>query len=168
MKLFHSLSRLTSYKLSIHLNQEYDLQTFAVRHNSRLCLWYIHYYGDEQDQFELVRVGHACVLFTQIGTAGGYGEEQDKEINLGLFRISLFLNELHSGRNYSSSVPPQPLLAQSSEDQIEEEGGIEEVEAQLFNKRQQYGDKIKYCAGRAKASTLNNYIKWSSIRPRWV
>ncbi|KAA6322450.1 MAG: hypothetical protein EZS28_054434 [Streblomastix strix] len=106
-----------------------------IRCNSRWCLYWIQQFGDEQDQSELVNNGYGRVTSISFCTAGGKGEEQDKEISDGLYYISRFIRELHLGRNndYQPSFQPLPLLARRSEEQIEEEGANEEIEAQLNN-----------------------------------
>ncbi|KAA6363045.1 MAG: hypothetical protein EZS28_041428, partial [Streblomastix strix] len=98
------------------------------RHSSRGCLWHIQLYGDVSAYTELVNARYARVFVIAIGTASGSGEEQDDEIKDGLSYISIFLKCLHQGM---ISFPPQPLLARSSIEQIEEQGGNEEIESQL-------------------------------------
>ncbi|KAA6390742.1 MAG: hypothetical protein EZS28_013734 [Streblomastix strix] len=131
-KLLHSLSILTIYKINGQGDQKFDKQTFEVRRSSRYCLWNIHLWSDEYVQSELVRIRYANILAIAISTAGGSGEEQDLEIMNGLSHIYQFLAILHNGSNYPLFLP-LPLLAHSSKEQIEEEGGNEEVEAQLIN-----------------------------------
>ncbi|KAA6394237.1 MAG: hypothetical protein EZS28_010234, partial [Streblomastix strix] len=103
-----------------------------------------------------------------ISTAGGSGEEQDSEIYNGLNHIFMFLKELHRGRNniYQTSFPILPLLAQKSVEQIEEEGGIEEIESQLINEENYYCN-INDHTKQTKGLLLNNFIHWSNKKPRW-
>ncbi|KAA6377854.1 MAG: hypothetical protein EZS28_026620 [Streblomastix strix] len=131
-----------------------------VRSSSRWCLWRIQQYGDEQVQSELVNNEYGRVTSITLCTAGGKGEEQDKEINDGLDRINNFLRELHEGKNdfYQLSFQPLPLLARRTEEQIEEEGANEEVEAQMNNNG--YYGGIKCRANQANAETLNRFINW--------
>ncbi|KAA6388983.1 MAG: hypothetical protein EZS28_015491 [Streblomastix strix] len=91
-------------------------------------------------------------------TAGGIGEEQDMEILNGLHNISWFLRELHQGRHYfgQPSFQALPLLARRTEEQIEEEGANEEIEAQMSNVG--YYVNIKDFAKGYKAATLNQFI----------
>ncbi|KAA6358307.1 MAG: hypothetical protein EZS28_046165, partial [Streblomastix strix] len=107
---------------------------------------------------KLLDVGYARVLAITIGTAGGSGDENDEDIWKGLSHIYWFLRYLHEGKIYiwKPFVQPLPLHVRMSEEQMEEEGGIEEIEAQRNNK----GDSgsIKYEANRAKAATLNHFI----------
>ncbi|KAA6355539.1 MAG: hypothetical protein EZS28_048934 [Streblomastix strix] len=91
-------------------------------------------------------------------TAGGVGEEQNAEISYGLKRISRFLRQLHEGRTYGqSSFQPLPLLARRTEEQIEDEGANEEIEAQMNNKG--IRGYIKNWATWAKSETLNHFIR---------
>ncbi|KAA6397090.1 MAG: hypothetical protein EZS28_007380 [Streblomastix strix] len=158
----HSLCPLSSYKLNIHFSQENDLQTLQVRHNSRECLLRIQLFGDLSAHSELVNARYARVLVIAISTAGGTGEEQYGEIYDGLSRISDFLRVLNKG---TYSFPPQPLLAHISNEQIEEEGGNEEVEAQLINKWDY--DGIKIWANEAKRGILNYFIEQGNTKPNW-
>ncbi|KAA6400481.1 MAG: hypothetical protein EZS28_003997 [Streblomastix strix] len=90
-------------------------------------------------------------------TAGGVGEKQDQEILNGLIHINHFLRKLHKGRNYyQPCFQSLPLLARSTEEQIEEEGANEELEDQMNNNGQT--DDFMTWANRAKAETLNHFI----------
>ncbi|KAA6375343.1 MAG: hypothetical protein EZS28_029130, partial [Streblomastix strix] len=162
-KALHSLCTLTCYKINIHFSQENDQQTFAVRHSSRRCLWQIQYYGDASVHSELVNARYARVLVIAISTASGSGEEQDEEIWSGLTSISKFLRDIHQGKQ--NSFPPQPLLVRRSDEQIEEEGGNEEIDSQLINKGNFFGCNIKDEANRAKGRILNYFIEWGNPRP---
>ncbi|KAA6362311.1 MAG: hypothetical protein EZS28_042162 [Streblomastix strix] len=112
---------------------------------------------------QLVNANYVGVLAIAISTASGSGEEQDDEINHGLGQISYFIRCLNQGRNYNATFPPQPLLARRSDEQIEEEGGNEEIESQLINKEDRCN--IKTDAHRAKIAILNYFIKQGNTRP---
>ncbi|KAA6379824.1 MAG: hypothetical protein EZS28_024649 [Streblomastix strix] len=158
-KLLKSITTLSLYKIGIHIGQELDQMRLKVRSFSRECLYWIQVWGDEQDQSELVNKRYGRVTSISICTAGGQGEEQDKEIFQGLRSIYLFLYELHEGRNndYKPSFQPLPLLARRTEEQIEEEGADEELEAQMKNNG--LDDDIKNWANRVKAVVLNRFIR---------
>ncbi|KAA6366950.1 MAG: hypothetical protein EZS28_037523 [Streblomastix strix] len=96
-------------------------------------------------------------------TAGGIGEEQDWEIFMVLNHFSDFLRELHKGRYYRQPFfQPLPLLARRTEEQMEEEGANEELEALMNNKG--YYENIKQYANLAKTlSTIISYIYSQSI-----
>ncbi|KAA6358962.1 MAG: hypothetical protein EZS28_045511 [Streblomastix strix] len=128
-----------------------------IRCNSRLCLYWIQVWGDEQDQSELVNQGYGKVMSISICTAGGQGEEQDAEIWKGLQYIFYFLRALHYGKTYQPSFQPLPLLARNTEEQMEEEGANEEIEAQMNNNGM--NGAIKYWANETKAMTLNRFIR---------
>ncbi|KAA6364820.1 MAG: hypothetical protein EZS28_039653, partial [Streblomastix strix] len=102
------------------------------------------------------------MLVITISTASGSGEEQDGEIFQGLYCISKFLKYLHQG-NYS--FPPQPLLVRRSDEQIEEEGGNEEIESQIINEGNFFGCNIKDEANEAKGWILNYFIDQGNQRP---
>ncbi|KAA6391462.1 MAG: hypothetical protein EZS28_013013 [Streblomastix strix] len=155
-KLLQSLIALVTFRLGTHLRKEMDLLRLEVRHQSRQCLWNIHFYGDEYVQSELVIIGYGRVMSISFSTAGGIGDEKDEEISYGLYRISRFLSELHEGRNWQPSFQPLPLLVRMSLEQIEDEGANEELEAQINNKG--VNGRIKGWANDAKAVTLNRFI----------
>ncbi|KAA6373574.1 MAG: hypothetical protein EZS28_030900 [Streblomastix strix] len=157
--LLRPLASLTIFKLNNHSNQEVDRLRFNVRQESRWCLSRFHYNGDAQDFADLVNVQYGKVTCISLSTAGGIGEEKNEDIYIGLENICNFLREQHEGRNSSwlPSFQPLPLLVRMTEEQIEEEGAIEEVEAQMKNKG--YYD-IKYYANWVKAETLNHFIQW--------
>ncbi|KAA6311177.1 MAG: hypothetical protein EZS28_056177, partial [Streblomastix strix] len=97
-KLLRSLIALVTFRLGTHLREQTDLLRLNVRRQSRLCLDWIRVYGDAQVQSELVRQGYGRVMSITFSTAGGVGEEQDEEINVGLGDIYYFLIDLHEGR----------------------------------------------------------------------
>ncbi|KAA6372663.1 MAG: hypothetical protein EZS28_031812 [Streblomastix strix] len=156
--LLQSITLLTIFKLGNHSNQEIDRLRLNVRCYSRQCLSWIQYTGDEQDIADLVNVGYGKVTCISFSTAGGIGEEEDEEIYIRLNRISDFLREQHEWRNNSwqPSFQPLPFLARRTEEQIEEEGANEEVEAQMINNG--YNGTIKDTANSTKAETLNHFI----------
>ncbi|KAA6360437.1 MAG: hypothetical protein EZS28_044036 [Streblomastix strix] len=157
--LLRPLASLTIFKLNNHSNQEVDWLRFNVRSNSRWCLRWIQHSGDAQEFADLVNVQYGKVFCISFSTAGGIGEEQDLEIYNGLIRISDFLREQHNGRNWQPSLQPLPLLARITEEQIEEEGANEEIEAQMINVGLVLGYfAVKIQAKMAKAETLNRFI----------
>ncbi|KAA6393119.1 MAG: hypothetical protein EZS28_011358 [Streblomastix strix] len=155
-KIIHSLSVLSLYKLGTHLKEEEDGQRKDVRHWSRYCLWIIQFYGNEQDQTELFKIGYGRVISIAFCTAGGVGEEEDAEIFNGLFYFSRFLRQLHEGRARQPSLQQLPLLVRRTEEQMEEEGSNEELQAQI--KINRYYGYIKKEANLAKAVILNHFI----------
>ncbi|KAA6333537.1 MAG: hypothetical protein EZS28_053158, partial [Streblomastix strix] len=155
--LLRPLASLTIFKLGNHSNQEVDRLRLNVRYNSRYCLRLIQYYGDAQDFADLVNVQYGKVICISISTAGGIGEEQDKEIYNGLNDIYQILRVQYEGRNYQPSFQLLPQLARMTEEQIEEEGAIEEMEAQMNNYGNQYCNIMTQAKG-AKVETLNHFI----------
>ncbi|KAA6375546.1 MAG: hypothetical protein EZS28_028928 [Streblomastix strix] len=157
-KLLQSLSTLVTFRLGTHIDLYVDNQRLKVRGWSRECLSWIRYFGDEQDQSDLVNQGYGRVMSISFCTAGGKGEEQDEEIWNGLEYITWFLRELHEGRTFRQpSFQPLPLLARRTEVQIEEEGASEELEAQMNNNG--LDGNIKSNAKLAKAMILNRFIR---------
>ncbi|KAA6359532.1 MAG: hypothetical protein EZS28_044941 [Streblomastix strix] len=134
-KLLKSITTLSLYKIDVHIGQELDQMRLEIRCNSRWCLYWIQVWGDEQVQSELVNKRYGRVTSISICTAGGKGEEQDQEIYNGLKYIFSFLRELHAGRNndWKPFFQPLPLLARRTEEQMEEEGAREEIDAQMNN-----------------------------------
>ncbi|KAA6365700.1 MAG: hypothetical protein EZS28_038773, partial [Streblomastix strix] len=127
------------------------------------CLDSIHSQGDEQVQVELVTNGYPRVLVMDINTAGGNEQEQDREIWEGLYNIIRFIREFLEGRQINpyypcTSFPPQPDLFKSCLEQFEDEGGNEEIEAQLVNKAIGEYDDIHNNSNLAKRRILNIFI----------
>ncbi|KAA6354115.1 MAG: hypothetical protein EZS28_050358, partial [Streblomastix strix] len=87
--------------IGTHFNQELDLQAFALRSSSIKCLWYIQSWGDVSTHSELINVGYARVFVIAISTAGGSGEEQDREIKDVLDNIFDFFSNLNQGNDYN-------------------------------------------------------------------
>ncbi|KAA6357198.1 MAG: hypothetical protein EZS28_047275 [Streblomastix strix] len=122
--------------------------------------------SDAFAQVELANVGYGRVLTISISTAGGTEEQGDQEIYLGLNYTLNFIKDFHQGRIYSFT--PQHQLAQRVEEQIEAEGGCEEIDSQLINKGNgHYGGYIKDNANWAKGMILNVFIDKSNSMPFW-
>lgn len=69
-----------------------------------------------------------------ISICGGHGEDNDTELNSTLLDLVHFISELRLGRESQNSYfSPQPFLLKEIEEQIEEESGLEEIEAQMVN-----------------------------------
>ncbi|KAA6387762.1 MAG: hypothetical protein EZS28_016708 [Streblomastix strix] len=102
------------------------------------------------------------VFVIAISTASGSGEEQDNEIWNGLSNISEFIRCLNNEKQLS--FPPQLLLAHRSDEQLEEEGGNEEIDSQLINKGHQYCN-IKDSANYTKGRILNYFIEQGNPKP---
>ncbi|KAA6373728.1 MAG: hypothetical protein EZS28_030746 [Streblomastix strix] len=156
-KLLKSITTLSLYKIGIHIGQELDQMRFEIRSWSTDCLSWIRYLGDEQDQSELVNNGYGRVTSISFSTAGGKGEEQDDEISNQLCRIYHFLRALHYGNTYQPYFQPLPLLVRNTEEQMEEEGADEELDAQMNNNKNRWS--IRNWANRAKTMTLNCFIR---------
>ncbi|KAA6364140.1 MAG: hypothetical protein EZS28_040333 [Streblomastix strix] len=159
--LLRPLNQLTIFKLGNHSNQEVDRLRLNVRQKSKQCLRWIQEYGDTQDFVDLVNVGYGKVTCISLSTAGGFGEEKEEEIGNVLDNIYNFLREQHKGRSdRQPSFQPLPLLARITEEQIEEEGANEEMEAQMINNVQIFAlsGSIKSYANLTKAQTLNRFI----------
>ncbi|KAA6375562.1 MAG: hypothetical protein EZS28_028910 [Streblomastix strix] len=155
-KLLQSLIALVTFRLGTHIKEQTYMLRLKVRRKSRLCLQQIHSCDNKQIQLELVNQGYGRVTSITFSTAGGIGEEQDDEIWEGLNFIARFLYALHQGRTWQPSFKPLPLLARVSLEQIEEEGAIEEIDAQMNNNG--YDGFIKLWANEAKAATLNRFV----------
>ncbi|KAA6368231.1 MAG: hypothetical protein EZS28_036242 [Streblomastix strix] len=150
--LLESLIELTRFRLGTHMTKEEDRLRVGIRSNI---------------QSDLINVEYGKVMTISISTAGGIGEELVEEIKIGLYHISDFLRALHEGRNNYEQpyFPPLPLLARRSKEQIDEEGGNEEIDAQLNNDRD-YGN-IKHNTNLVKSVILNNFIYSSNQQPGW-
>ncbi|KAA6365213.1 MAG: hypothetical protein EZS28_039260 [Streblomastix strix] len=160
--LLRPLASLTIFKLGNHSNQEVDRLRLNVRYISRQCLSWIQEYGDAQDFADVVNVQYGKVICISLSTAGGIGEEEDEEIRNVLDNIYNFLREQHEGRNnyWQPSFQPLPLLARITEEQMEEEGAVEEMEALMSNVGQVKGlfGSIKHYAKVTKTVILNHFI----------
>ncbi|KAA6389912.1 MAG: hypothetical protein EZS28_014560, partial [Streblomastix strix] len=91
----------------------------------------------------------------------------DQEIIWGLINIAKFVSELRHGRKhpYFSSFVSLPEFSKVAEEQVEEEGGYEELEGQLINK----GKKIIENANQSKRGILNYYIYcWKPMPQQFI
>ncbi|KAA6387841.1 MAG: hypothetical protein EZS28_016634 [Streblomastix strix] len=108
------------------------------------------------------------VTAISISTAGGIGEQNDIEIREGLSNISVFISNLHYGTcspfnfMFIMSYTLQPVVIKNCEEQLEEEGGNEELEAQQINVGYSV---IKSFANQYKRWALNYFVDFSNPRP---
>ncbi|KAA6377540.1 MAG: hypothetical protein EZS28_026933 [Streblomastix strix] len=102
-----------------------------------MCLYKIQSYVDETVQQQLSQLGYLISLTSAIYAAGGSGKGD-------------------------AQFPPQPTLAKLSDEQLEEEGCLEEIEAQIINKGV---DNIKFCTNMAKQTISNIFIDKSNSSP---
>ncbi|KAA6389308.1 MAG: hypothetical protein EZS28_015167 [Streblomastix strix] len=103
-------------------------------------------------------------IYLCLVTAGGRGEQKDSGINNGLKYLHELTDAVHQGRN-ESPLKSQHSIVKRSEEQIEEEGGNEEIDSQLINKG--YYRNIMKEAQTAQMKTLRFFIDKSNPRPRW-
>ncbi|KAA6379236.1 MAG: hypothetical protein EZS28_025239 [Streblomastix strix] len=169
--ILHLNHQIIHYKQNILSDQKNGKQGFEIRKRSRICLDFIQRQGDTAAQSQLVAFGYVRILIIVISTAGGLGEEHDQEINEVLIHISDFLFELHKGRNaHLPHFQSESLLARRSIEQIEDEGGNEEIDSQLINKGKEIlfaRGSFKKMANDAKGQILNFYIDKGCKRPWW-
>ncbi|KAA6361537.1 MAG: hypothetical protein EZS28_042936 [Streblomastix strix] len=167
--LLHLAPFIFSYSTQFQLGQKSNIsQQQHQKDRSRYCLGKIQSNGDKQDQSVLINVGYGRVLIICISTAGWTEIQEDQEIIDGLYYISEFLRKLNNYDDDDSnkpSFPSQPTLAKSCIEQIEEEGGNEEVESQLINKGE--NNSIKDYANYVKTEILNTYINSRNPRPEY-
>ncbi|KAA6386297.1 MAG: hypothetical protein EZS28_018178 [Streblomastix strix] len=105
-------------------------------------------------------------------TAGGFAEENNFDILISLIKIDNFIFNLYNGRKISKrtprpSFPSQPILAKTCIEQIEEQGGFEEIEAHLTNQGKDGNDYIKFNAIEVKGDLSKFFIDESNPKPRW-
>ncbi|KAA6384939.1 MAG: hypothetical protein EZS28_019532 [Streblomastix strix] len=158
-KLLQSLTTFSRFKLGSHFIKDIDRRRLEVRSWSRYCLHWTQVYRNEQIQSDLANFGYGRVTSLLFSTAGGNGKEKFDEINDGLIYINYFLRQLHEDRNNYGQpfFQPLPLLIRNTEEQIEEEGANEEIEAQMNNDG--YNGLIKIQANLDIAETLNRFIR---------
>ncbi|KAA6366095.1 MAG: hypothetical protein EZS28_038378 [Streblomastix strix] len=103
-------------------------------------------------------------------TAGGSELETNQDIWNILFNFSDFISDLREGRSQKKLnpdvpiFPSQPKLILQINDQIEEEGGQEEIDSNLFNRSM---GKVRRESQSAK-DTIINYYQDMQNRPIWM
>ncbi|KAA6363554.1 MAG: hypothetical protein EZS28_040920 [Streblomastix strix] len=118
-------------------NDNKNSEESKIRDDCKMILSQINMHGDEE--------------------AGGSREENQNDIHYELSFLSRFINNLHNGRSINPILLPAPSdLIKTNSEQIEEQGGLEEIEAQLTNNK---GDinYINFEASKAKNSILNYF-----------
>ncbi|KAA6370456.1 MAG: hypothetical protein EZS28_034018 [Streblomastix strix] len=120
--------------------------------------------GDEKAYKQLVQAGYSTLVITHISTAGGICKENIFDINYELEFLGEFINNLHKGRSINPILLPAPSnLIKTNSEQIEEQGGLEEIEAQLTNNKVYTSN---FFASISKSAILN-YFKDPTNEQRW-
>ncbi|KAA6359712.1 MAG: hypothetical protein EZS28_044761 [Streblomastix strix] len=132
-----------------------------IRYHSIRSLGWIQYHGDNDAQSQLCKLGYAGMMAVAVGICGGCIVNNNGDIKLALSSIGCFFNRIHEGRKtqyfYHHPVPPQPELIKPSEEQLEEEGGNEEIEQWMAKKQKEKYQNIKFRTIQTKYTILNSF-----------
>ncbi|KAA6397728.1 MAG: hypothetical protein EZS28_006746 [Streblomastix strix] len=145
-QLIPSLINLLKYKAGEYINIKNKGLASQIRNNSKQCLELIQRCGDIQEQVQLCDSGLAISLSVVIGIAGGSCIEEQFEVFNLLQLLNNFIYILKNGKqkdDYHEEYPNficKPEMTRTVEEQIEFEGGNEEVEALIYNKEGYYGN----------------------------
>ncbi|KAA6357631.1 MAG: hypothetical protein EZS28_046842, partial [Streblomastix strix] len=162
--LLSSALKLCIYKLNQKIDQKEEQEVDDIRKWAIHCLMNYHYQGDASIHKQLAQQGFSQAFIKMGCSAGGCYDAQKKiMIQDSLFYNDSFFAILNNGRTrYSPYFPPQRITAKFSEEQIEEEGGNEEIVANFINK-----DSISYyqenLAQQIQISILNCFIHKSNL-----
>ncbi|KAA6396393.1 MAG: hypothetical protein EZS28_008081 [Streblomastix strix] len=170
--LISSICKLCKFNFEILISDKEVLIIQDIRNHSIRSLGWIQCHGDNDAQSQLYKLGYAGMMAVAVGICGGYIANNNGDIKLALSSIGCFFSRIHEGRQIyredideDISFPPQPELTKPSEEQFEEEGGNEEIEALLIDKgRNEFDDEsINVRSIKAKYSILNHFSKKQNI-----
>ncbi|KAA6382491.1 MAG: hypothetical protein EZS28_021982 [Streblomastix strix] len=128
-----------------------DYKDCYFKNYCRTCLSRIRIGADEEGYPILIKLNYMRALSQYIGNSGGNLNEEDPEVC--------------NGRKQSNNKPalkPQPQFIPETEEQIEEVGGLEEIESNLFNNGRYLIQTVK----EAKVAIFK-YFKDKSNGIRW-
>ncbi|KAA6383757.1 MAG: hypothetical protein EZS28_020717 [Streblomastix strix] len=162
--IIRSLIKLHNYKLGkgVYQNEE-DEDAPEIRLNSRFCLSWIQQHADYQTLIILINENYVGTMTNAI--SNDYGHEQNSNIQVLdlISNIHYFFTVLHEeiqsnkkNKKFAFFLP-DVVFAKQSEEQIEEEGGIEEVELRT-NKGNK--DQIKKQSAQTMNSVRNLYLDY--------
>ncbi|KAA6362159.1 MAG: hypothetical protein EZS28_042314 [Streblomastix strix] len=120
-------------------------KVISIQVYSRAFLAQIRNNADEEGYQMLIMSNFVRALGYYTGNAGGNLNEEDLEVLYGLFGINTIFDQLYNGRvqtQFNAPLKPQPQLIPLSVEQIEEVGGFEEIESNLFKKAQNFIDVV--------------------------
>ncbi|KAA6396688.1 MAG: hypothetical protein EZS28_007782 [Streblomastix strix] len=125
--------------------------------------------GEVLAQTSLTNSGYTNALIQYISTAGGCGFKNDSRLYDVLQHIQNFFYMLQQGRNqytYNGKflIPSQPALIKSSNEQLEEQGGSEEIDSLLTMSEL---DDIMKIANRTKQTLQNIFMDKTNQSP-WL
>ncbi|KAA6382650.1 MAG: hypothetical protein EZS28_021822 [Streblomastix strix] len=136
-----------------------------VNNYCRACLARIHNGEDEEGYSTMIKLNYVRALSENIGNSGSNQNEEDFQVWCGLDEIKCIFNDLSNGReqtNHQTALKPQLQFIPESEEQIEEVGGLEEIETNLFKHGWDIINKVK----EAK-DAIFKYFRDKSNRIRW-
>ncbi|KAA6388047.1 MAG: hypothetical protein EZS28_016427 [Streblomastix strix] len=116
---------------------------------SRACLACISDDVDENGYEQLIKLNYVKAMSEYTGNSGGNLNENADELWCGILGIQSIFRELRYGRKQTHSNPslkPQPKFIPVCQEQVEEVGGLEEIESNLFRngwKLTEFIDKVR-------------------------
>ncbi|KAA6379148.1 MAG: hypothetical protein EZS28_025325 [Streblomastix strix] len=115
--------------------------------------------GDEYALTQLYELGYVRTLIETVGICGGSNQQNNIEINNAIQDLNFYLMTIHEGKEFNRYHPEEAYFPSLTNliklplEQIEQEFGIEEIEALLINKGF-YGD-IRAHANKVKHVIYN-------------
>ncbi|KAA6377989.1 MAG: hypothetical protein EZS28_026483 [Streblomastix strix] len=138
-KVLISLIKLSLCKHIKDFDREEKKETDKVRNFSLCCLQEIQRLGDLSVQYDLIEKGYIRALIHAASLCGGSSMQNDIWVFVKLQSTFQIYRDLNDGRIQQTfnqkfaSFAPQSYLTDCVKDQIELEGGNEEVDALIFN-----------------------------------
>ncbi|KAA6393500.1 MAG: hypothetical protein EZS28_010972 [Streblomastix strix] len=165
--LIQSLILLMNYKQGERNTLNKDKIAPVIRLKSFQCLKCIFDTNGRLIQVRLLWEGFIGQLSKGSSSAGGFSGNDEHYIKDIHSLMSHFFNVLYNGRMYTNpALQPLPVFGVQVFEQIEEEGGNEDIEAFIFN----IGDSLNVIQSRAlsiQITHLNLCMDVTNIRRRW-
>ncbi|KAA6394164.1 MAG: hypothetical protein EZS28_010310 [Streblomastix strix] len=137
--LLQALVKLSKYKIGDIISHYSDNQPSSIRNNCRESLNRIQQYGDALAQNNISQAGYATSLVASFSSNIQFNKEYF--VSDALFDLNSYFEEMLNGRyciRIKIRFPRQPTIVKISLEQIEEEGGNEEIDFHIHNKGEGY------------------------------
>ncbi|KAA6385039.1 MAG: hypothetical protein EZS28_019433 [Streblomastix strix] len=157
-KLTEFIFKLSKFKQGEYCDPQFSTSS-QIRVCSRQCLTKIQHFCGHSELLRLSYLGYIGVLASAISTAGGCGEVDYFEVleTLGFFvNFSIFNESQQQNKlsNKNTNLPLLKVLFRQSEEQLEIEGGYEELNSHLAT----IDNEIHERAKEAQELILKQYI----------
>ncbi|KAA6355373.1 MAG: hypothetical protein EZS28_049100, partial [Streblomastix strix] len=138
--LIQSLTELVRFQSKVHISKKTDMQSMRIRENSSSIFGLIWPHCDEQTEKWIIQdLQLGLKLLEAVSCAGGCLEESDGVTKDAVENLSLIMTIVKLGNN---EIKANPDLLKLINEEIIQEGGLNEIESHLFPSKENRDQEI--------------------------